>query len=83
MAVTVTSASSSKNSNSSYEFGSLSAGLLPQAAGKDDGAPGAAVEIEPRFYGLRAINEREGSFEADVGLKVRFRKHSGTASIHL
>ena len=31
---------------------------------------GLAVEIEPRFYGLRSINEKEGSFEADIGLKV-------------
>ena len=29
-----------------------------------------AVEFEPRFYGLRDINEKAGTFEADIGIKV-------------
>ena len=28
------------------------------------------MEIEPRYYGLRDINEKDGCFEADVGLKI-------------
>lgn len=31
----------------------------------------AWVEFEPRFYGLRAVNQKDGTFEADFGLKVR------------
>ncbi|KAG1662509.1 hypothetical protein FOA52_000913 [Chlamydomonas sp. UWO 241] len=30
------------------------------------------VEMEPRFYGLRDINEKEGTFQAEFGLKVRW-----------
>ena len=29
-----------------------------------------AVEFEPRFFGLRDINEKAGTFEADIGIKV-------------
>lgn len=29
------------------------------------------LELEPRYYGLRNISEKEGSFEADLGLLVR------------
>ncbi len=32
-----------------------------------------AVEMEPRFHALRSINEKDGTFEADVGIKVRFQ----------
>lgn len=32
---------------------------------------GRAVEFEPRFFGLRYVCEREGTFEADFGLKVK------------
>ena len=29
-----------------------------------------AVEFEPRFFGLRDIKEKAGTFEADIGIKV-------------
>lgn len=37
----------------------------------------AWLEFEPRFYGLRAVNQKDGTFEADFGLKVCLPLNAG------